>query len=333
MKTKERLINSYGKTSIKAYDVVCLGGVIADIVTCAIDRLPGQGKLALINTVQLHPGGCAGNSALALAKIGLRAAVIGKVGADPFGRYLTAQLESAGVNMSGLKIHSKSTTSTSVVLIGSHGERRFLFAPGVLDTFEEKDADFAIIRKACILFIAGALLFPRFDGKPMARILCRARERGVFTALDVVWDATGRWRENLDPCLPYLDLVMPSKDEAAALTGQSKVPDMAAELIGRGARLVVIKMGARDCYIKKRSGETHVIPSYRVPVVDTTGAGDSFAAGFLAGIVQGWDLDRCGRFANAVGAHCVMALGATAGVKPMRDIIAFMNSSSQKRGV
>lgn len=232
--------------------------------------------------------------------------------------------------MSGLKINSKSTTSTSVVLVGSHGERRFLFAPGVLDTFEEKDVDFALIRKARILFIAGALLFPRFDGKPMASLLRRARERGVFTALDSAWDATGRWRKLIDPCLPHLDLFVPSKDEAAAITGRDKVADMAAELIGRGARLVVIKMGARGCYLKNREGETQVVPGFRVPVVDTTGAGDSFAAGFLTGIIQGWDLDQCGQFANAVGAHCVMALGATAGVKPMRDIIAFMNSSQQR---
>lgn len=167
MKTKERFSAVYAQN--KAFDVVCLGGVTADIVTRTVDQLPGQGKLALIDTVQLYPGGCAGNSALALAKIGLRAAVIGKI-------------------------------------------------------------------------------------------------------------------------------------------------------------------GARGCYIKNRDGETHAIPSYRVPVVDTTGAGDSFAAGFLAGIVQGWDLERCGRFANAVGAHCVMALGATAGIKPMRDIIAFMKSS-RKRGL
>ena len=99
--------------------------------------------------------------------------------------------------------------------------------------------------------------------------------------------------------------------------------DVAAVLMDKGVGTVALKMGDQGCYIRSKDLELS-IPIYKVDVVDALGAGDAFAAGFLTGIVNGWDLERTGKFANATGAFCVTALGATTGIKDQNTIEAFI---------
>jgi sugar/nucleoside kinase (ribokinase family) len=100
---------------------------------------------------------------------------------------------------------------------------------------------------------------------------------------------------------------------------------MADLFLAEGVKLAVIKLGKNGCFVKSSSGEKYLLPTYTdMKPVDTTGAGDSFVAGFLAGILKGWDLHECGRFANAVGTHCVMKVGASNGIKSLEETLEFM---------
>jgi sugar/nucleoside kinase (ribokinase family) len=157
----------------------------------------------------------------------------------------------------------------------------------------------------------------------MARLLKQAKEAGVTTCLDTVYDATGRWMDVLAPCLPYADVFLPSLEEAKCLTGKEEPAEIAKVLMDRGVKTVAIKLGERGSYVRSADGEVRA-PAYKVRAVDGTGSGDAFVAGYLAGIISGWDMERTARFANAVGALCVTALGTTAGVRNMQDTERFL---------
>lgn len=307
------------------FDVTCLGILVADVIAKTVDKIPDTGKLGAVDSISLHSGGCAASASIDLAKIGVKTALIGKVGDDGFGSFLVNAVKKEGVNTDGLVVKPGIDTSASVVLVNRGGERTFLHCKGSNADFAYEDVNFDIIKDSKILFVAGTNLMPSFDGEPCSRVLQKAKEFGVYTALDTAWDTTGRWMDIVKPCLPYLDLFIPSYDEARMIAGKEDVKEIADLFLSMGVKLAVIKLGKDGCYIKSKEGEEYSIPTYAdVEAVDTTGAGDSFAAGFLAGLVQGWDLYKCGKFANAVGTHCVMKVGATNGIKRMEDILEFM---------
>lgn len=318
-------IYNFNKGVLIMYDVACVGILVADAIAKTVDKLPARGKLDLVDQLDLYTGGCAVNSGIAMAKIGLNTAVLGKIGNDGFGKFIYNSLKEENVNVDGLVLDSNSSTSASVVLVDSGGERSFLHCLGANSEFTDKDVDFGIIEKSKIVFIAGTMLMPSFDGEPCARVLKKAKEMGKYTALDTAWDSKGRWMKVLEPCMKYIDLFMPSYEEAVQLSSKEDAEDIADVFLSMGVKTAVIKLGKDGCFIKDSGGEKYKIPTYTdIKPVDTTGAGDSFAAGFLTGITEGWSLYECGKFANAVGTHCIMAVGASTGIKSMEEIKAFM---------
>lgn len=313
------------------FDVTCLGILVADAIAKSVDDMPEEGKLTLVNQLSLHTGGCAVNTAIDLSRLGVNTALVGKVGKDGFGEFMANSLKKENVDTSGLVIKEGINSSASVVLVSKSGERTFLHCIGSNADFVYEDVNFDIIKNSRILFVAGTNLMPNFDGIPCSKVLKKAKELGVYTVLDTAWDATGRWMEIVEPCLPYLDLFIPSYDEARMIAGKDDIEEIADEFIARGVKLAVIKLGEKGCFIKNKDGEKYTVPAYSgIKVEDTNGAGDSFVAGFIAGILQKWDLEKCGRFANAVGAHCVMGVGASTGIKSMQEILKFMEEKDER---
>lgn len=304
-------------------DVTCLGILVADVMGIPVDVVPERGKLTLVDRMELHGGGCANNTGVGLAKIGIKTAIIGKVGNDGFGDFMVNSLSNSGVDCSGVVRDSKSATSATMVMVHGDGERSFIHYIGANATLTEADINYDVIKRSKILHIAGTFLMPGFDGEPTMHVLKKAKEMGVTTALDTAWDSRGNWMKLLEPCLQYVDYAVPSIEEARMVTGKQEPEDVAKVLMDKGVGTVALKMGSQGCYIKSSNEELR-IPIYRVKAVDANGAGDSFAAGFLTGLVNGWDLERTGKFANAVGAFCVTALGATTGIRDQKTIEAFI---------
>lgn len=301
-------------------DIVCLGQFTADVVVTPVQFLPEKGKAVFVDDISLHNGGCACNTAVALGKLGVSTAVIGKVGHDAFGDFLLHVMHQAHLDTAGIVRDPSVSTSTTAVLVDPDGERSFLHYSGGNAAMTEADVDFAIIANARILHVAAAFLVPGLDGEPMARVLARARDMGVTTCLDTAWDADGRWLSLVEPCLRHVDLFVPSLEEAQILSGRHEPRDIAEFFQGYGISVVVVKLGPEGCYARTAEGE-YTVPSFQVPtVVDTLGAGDAFAAGFLAGVVQGWGTEKACRLANAVGACCVSARGAS-GVRSLEETI------------
>jgi sugar/nucleoside kinase (ribokinase family) len=130
--------------------------------------------------------------------------------------------------------------------------------------------------------------------------------------------------EGLAPALPHLDWAIPSYEEAAALTGESEPLAQVRRLHDAGAVNVAIKMAANGCLIAPALAEAFTVPALPVTAIDALGAGDAWAAGFLTGLLRDWSLEKTARFANAVGACCVQALGATTGVRSLAETLALL---------
>jgi sugar/nucleoside kinase (ribokinase family) len=307
-------------------EVVCLGILVADVVAKPVEAMPDRGRLLLVDQMELHTGGCAGNAAIGLSRLGIRAGVVGKVGSDGFGDFYVTRLRKEGLQTEGVVRDRDTSTSATMVLVHADGERSFIHYFGANAALTADDIQTRWFEGAKVLHVAGALLMPRFDGKPTAGILRQAREMGLTTALDTAWDGTGRWMKTLGPCLPHVDVFLPSIEEARMLTGRQAPEEVAQVLMDRGVKTVALKMGEQGCYLRTADGQW-TLPAYRVEVVDATGAGDAFAAGFLAGMVKGWEPEQTARFANAVGALCTLAIGTTAGIRGLEETLEFMKQT------
>ena len=305
--------------------VACIGSVTTDILLKPVDGMPAPGVLQSVNGMEMHVGGCASNAAIDLAKLGIPSALLCRVGNDIFGDFVKTTCEKAGVDIRGVVSNEASATTTSVVCISSTGERSFLYYPGSAADFTKSDINSAVAESCDIIFVAGAFLNSCFDGTPCAEFLKDAREKGNFTVMDTAWDFSGRWLPVIAGVLPHLDLFMPSYDEAKMIAGLDEPEEIADFFFDRGVKTVIIKLGKHGALICENRDKKYAVPSYIIDnPADTTGAGDSFCAGFLAGLSMGWNYEKSGKFANAVGAHCVMAVGASTGIKPVEEILAFM---------
>jgi len=307
-------------------DIACVGVIVADAIAKPVRIIPSKGKLELVDTLSLYTGGCAASAAIDMAKIGINAAIIGKIGNDGFGNFMKNAFVENNVITDGLIINNSGSTSASLVIVTEDGERSFIHCQGENATLIESDIDYSIVEEAKLVFVAGIMLMAKFDGDECAKFLRKCKEKGKITALDTAWDSTGRWMKVMTSSLPYLDYFLPSFEEAAELSGKTDPEEMADVFLAYGPKIVVIKLGKEGCFIKTQDGEKYNIPTYdRIKAVDTTGAGDSFCAGFLTATVRGKSLFDCGKFGNAVGTHCVMAKGASTGIKSEAEILKFMD--------
>jgi sugar/nucleoside kinase (ribokinase family) len=301
-------------------DVVCLGILVADVIARPVED-PPWGGLELVGAVVLRGGGCALNTSTALVKLGLDAAAAGKVGADPFGDFLLGLLDERGVDRRGVVRDPVSPTSATSVLVRADGERAFLHSTGADGTLAAEELDSDLLYSGRALHIAGALVMDTLDGEPTASILAEAKERGLVTSLDPAWDPTGRW-SRLEPCLPYLDLAVPSLGEAQAVSGEEEPARVAAWWRERGVKELALTMGPDGCYASGEGFEGHVAAP-QVQAIDGTGAGDAFAAGLIYGKLAGWSFADAVTLANAAGALATTAVGATEGVLGLDETLAF----------
>lgn len=302
-------------------DVLSLGIYVVDVLGRPIDTFPEKGKLVLFDELEIHAGGCANNTAIALARLDISAGAMGKVGSDAFGDQILQTLTHNGVDTAGIQRDVHTSTSFTFVTVASDGERTFYHYIGANGELCETDLNWELIKRAKILHIAGALVMPRFDGQPMANVLQKAKALGITTSLDTAYDATGKWLDTLEPCLPYIDIFLPSLVEAQQLTGLSEHREI-VQFFRNSYELhtIAIKMGENGSYVSTPEAE-HVVPAYPVNVVDATGAGDAYVAGFLAGTIRGWDLKATAELASATGAACVTAIGTTAGIQNLEETL------------
>lgn len=308
--------------------VVCLGILVADVIGHPIEAAPPRGTLQLVDSIAPYIGGCAANTGIGLQTLGIATSVVGKVGRDGFGAFVRGELERYGATANVIEDETAPTSAT-MVLVSADAERSFLHCTGANATFRLIDFDTDTLDGATLLHIAGHGLMPRFDGADSAELLKIARAKGIKTSLDTAGALDDAWRANLRMCLPYLDIFVPSLHEVTGLFPGARTPEaIAAELLNAGVGLVGLKMGERGSFVTDGK-QSFTVPPFSVHAVDATGAGDAFAAGFLAGVLHHLGLEECARLGNATGALCVTRTGTVDGYRSYEATNQFIQEQLQ----
>jgi sugar/nucleoside kinase (ribokinase family) len=307
-------------------DVLCVGQLAADILVRPVDRVDFGVDTKRVEGIDIKNGGDCLNVALGLRKLGASVGFAGLIGSDQLGDYLHGVITDAGIDARGLRRTKEARTCSCLVLINSTGDRTFFYYGGANELLSFSDLDLAQVGSASVVHIGGTYLLPKLDGEGAARLFAEAQSRGKLTSMDVTWDTTGRWLSVIEPCLPHLSFFMPSIREAEKIAGTDVPEDIAAFFQSKGVRTAVVKLGEKGCYVKNGAEPGFYCPALRTDVVDTTGAGDSFVAGFLTGVLRQWDLADSATFGCAVAAMNIRVVGATAGVPTFEEARQFIRS-------
>jgi sugar/nucleoside kinase (ribokinase family) len=308
-------------------EVLCAGIVVADHVSTPIARLPAAGELVLADRLLLTIGGCAANVAVDLVKLGVRAAAVGRVGGDAFGRIVADLLREQRVDVSGLQVSPELDTSQTLIVNVAGEDRRFIHTFGANGAFRAGDIPPERATGCRVLYLGGYLLMPQVRADELAGVFAAARRAGARTVLDVVTPGPADYLPRLEGLLPHVDVFLPNSHEAHLITGEGDPLRQAERFRALGAGTAIVTQGG-DGAVLVGDGLRLRAGAFAVPFVDGSGGGDAFAAGYIDGLLRGLDPEGCLRLASAVGASCVRAVGTTTGVFTRAECDAFLREQT-----
>ncbi len=300
------------------FDLLVLGDANPDLVMSGGNVVPAFGQAErLVERASLTIGGSGGILACGAARLGLRVAFCGVVGDDLFGRYMREQLSGRGINTRGLIADPEHPTGVTVVLSTSD-DRAMLTAPGTIAALRADLIPEDLLAEARHVHVSSYFL--QTDLAPgLPAIFDAVHAQGATTSVDPNWDPAGTWDGGLPGLLPRIDVFMPNALEAMSIAHISDL-DQAVSRLRAQTSMVVVKNGAGGA-IASTTGETARVDGLTGRVVDTTGAGDSFDAGFLAGWLADMPLARCLEIGNACGVLSTRIVGGTEGQPTMDEVL------------
>lgn len=304
--------------------VLCVGEMLVDLIVRPVECVALQNDTCQVEEIRVTHGGDANNNAVNLVKLGHQVTYLGRIGCDDMGDYVVSLGKKAGINMNHVVRSATAAQTKSLILVAPNGDRTFLQVPGTSAEFCFEDCDLSLLDDADLLQIGGAFHLPRFDGDGSARLLKAAQAKGVITSMDVTSDRSGRWQGILDPCYPHLDYFLPSIEQASMIVGTEDPRKIAEFFLSRGVKSVAIKLGSRGSYFRNREMAFYAGVYSGLKIVETTGAGDAFCAGFLTGVGQGASPVECITLATACSSFAIQAIGATAGMQELATIQEFI---------
>jgi fructokinase len=315
----------------KNVDVVGIGSCGIDYFAI-VPRLLGPEEKINATRMEIHAGGVTGNNLTQVARLGVATGWLGLIGDDEPGRLIQKAFADDGMDLSGIEVVKGEHSSMTWIPVDAQGERSIYMFPNVNGkvSAHQVATRFAPHIKAAKHFHTEASQLPIAPVKEAMQIAKRAGVRVIFD-----FDVSPKFfcemnlgtQEELTAALEFVDVLKPCKAAAREMTGESDNDRIADELLRLGPKIVAITQGADGCLIANREKRVHV-PAFRVNVVDTTGAGDAFMGGLSYGLLQGWDFERVGTFANACAGLCCTKVGARAMAKH-DDVVAFIKSSGR----
>lgn len=304
--------------------VATIGLHIVDILGFPVSAVPeGQG-IAFLDEIRMTPAGTCAATAMGLAKLGVPTATFGVVGDDDLGRWMTGRLAEYGVDTTGIDVTSEVPTSATMLPIRPNGERPALHVRGANTLVTEETFDWDAISAAQHLHVGGTSLLPGIDGAPTARLLQRAKSLGMTTSLDLIFDPSCDYEHLLGPCYEHLDYFLPNEEDAIAISGTDGRDAAAAYFLGRGVANVAITLGPDGAIFAGQHTDSFTVPAPPVAVVDTTGCGDAFSAGLIAGVVTGRPPLGAVELGVACGSLVATGLGSDAGITDLAGVLDFL---------
>jgi sugar/nucleoside kinase (ribokinase family) len=319
MPASPRSPREHSSRAVSDLDLLVIGDCNPDLVLSGDDVEPAFGQVErVVDEARLEIGGSASIAACAAARLGLRTALVSVVGDDVFGRFMLDALDERGVRTAWCTRDPRTPTGLTVILTRPDGDRAILTAPGTLATVGAQHVPPEALHAARHVHVGGYFLLPGLQAS-LAEIFQAARAAGATTSLDTGWDPTERWGGELAAVLGQTDWLFPNAQEARRIAGVSDL-EGATEKLAAGGTGVVAKLGTEGA-VARRGDELARAAALRVAVVDTIGAGDCFAAGFLAGQLQGMALERSLALACACGSLSTRSAGGTAGQPTLSEAL------------
>lgn len=312
---------TFDYTSIGFYTFDCLGRPVNDI--------PPGGDTYFIEEMALAVSGAAGSAAIVAAKHGLSVQAVGGVGQDDMGDWVIQCLNKYGVDTGNMERVADFATSSSIVTTRPNGARPALHRKGATGGFYVTDAQIDTVLDTKILHVGGVGLMDAMDKGRTAELMQEAKARGCITTLDV-FAATQDDFELVAPLLPHTDYFMPSEEEAMALSGLTDFNQVSDLLLQKGAKAVILTLGADGAMYRDQEGLSFEIPAFDIDVVCTCGCGDCFNAGFATGLHLGLSPQDCVAMGQASSAQNAMGLGSQAVVTSLDATQAFIAQTPKK---
>ena len=311
------------------FDYTSVGFFTFDCLGRPVNSIPPGGATFFIDEMALAVSGAAGSAAIVAAKHGLSVQAVGGVGNDDMGDWVIHRLEKYGVDTKNMERVEDFATSSSIVTTRPNGARPALHRKGATGGFYVTDDQVDAVLDTKILHIGGVGLMDAMDKGRTAELMQEAKKRGCITTLDV-FAATQEDFRLVEPLLPYTDYFMPSEEEAMALSGLTNFERVCDLLLQKGAKAVVLTLGAEGAMYRDQAGLSFEIPAYDIDVVCTCGCGDCFNAGFATGLHLDMTPQNCVRMAQASSAQNAMGLGSQAIVSSLEATQRFMAETPKK---
>lgn len=292
-------------------DVLVLGEINPDVIVRAADPTPVFGQVErFVDSIDLVIGSSSVIFACGAARLDLRTAFVGVVGDDPMGRFMLDAMRERGIDVGGCRVDRDVPTGATVILTSGR-DRAILTAPGTVPLLRDEDIPEALVARARHLHVGSVFMLDALRPRLAAR-LATARGAGLTTSVDCNWDPRETWDGGLWDILRETDVFLPNAAEATRITGTEDVEAAARALVAAGPRVVAVKCGADGAIAVTRDGTLTRVASLAVETVDTTGAGDSFDAGFVAGFLAGRSVPDCLALGVAAGSLSTLGMGGTA---------------------
>jgi sugar/nucleoside kinase (ribokinase family) len=302
-------------------DIAVVGVHVLDTHVIGITSIPEGSQGQLVETIKLSPAGTAGGTAVVLSRLGAKVRSFGAIGTDAMGDALLAMLSAEGVDVAGLVRTAAAQTSASVIPVRPNGDRPAWHCLGANATFTLEDLDLDQVIRSSHLHLGG----PEFLGGPAAaELLQHAKANGLSTSVDILAAGDTGLLQWIADALPHTDYLLPNDEQVLGFTGASDLLTGAQRLLAAGPTCVAVTQGSKGALIVSNE-ETIEVPAFAIDVVDTTGCGDAFSAGFILGRAMGRDLREAARLGCATAAQVAGGIGTDAGAYDLAMVDAFAN--------
>jgi sugar/nucleoside kinase (ribokinase family) len=307
------------------YDVSVIGLYILDVLGRPVARIPDRGNVDFIEEIRLTVAGTAGGTVVDTAKLGLRSLAVGAVGDDEKADWVLLTMQKHGIDTSAMQRLSGVPTSATILNVRPNGDRPALHVRGASDHFDVSPSMYDQVFDAPIIHLGGTGLLKKLDGSASVTLLREAKSRGRTVTFDLI-AASAETLEIVAPLLPYIDYFMPSIEEAKDMSGQKTAEDCAKFYLDKGASCCVFTLGGEGAFYAHRDGTRLASRAYDITVVDTTGCGDAFDAGFIAALHHKMDTETALRFAQASAGLVATGLGSDAGIVSFEETLRAMKN-------
>ena len=295
--------------------IICAGMANVDVIAAPFTNFNPDGDVTYTEHIKMTTGGDAMNTSVRLKSLGLPVSFVGTVGSDAAGDFLLQKME--GMDLRGVRRTDEVQSAVCVALVEANGQRRFLYNPGSNKMVSGENITEELFKDAALFHAGGLMQMSRLEAD-LPGLFEMAHRHGVLTSMDVTYDLDGIWFKKLEKAFPHTDYFLPSIEEAREITGCEEPEAIRRFFAGYGMKGLVVKLGKRGCYVTDFKEERY-LGEYPAKVLDTTGAGDSFVAGFLAAVSQGESCFTAAAVGTVVASVCVANLGATGGTIAYAD--------------